>query len=59
MLIIPHKRLVFLRLLVWVELYLHGVADAGSRLLFYGTHGLNEELGRHRGRVIIILNTLP
>ena len=33
--------------------YLHGVADAGSRLLFKfrsGTHGLNEELGRHRGR---------
>ena len=28
--------------------YLHGVADAGSRLLFKfrsGTHGLNEELG--------------
>ena len=27
--------------------------DAGSRLLFKfrsGTHGLNEELGRHRGR---------
>ena len=33
--------------------YLHGVADAGSRLLFKfqsGTHGLNEELGRHRSR---------
>lgn len=33
--------------------YLHGVMDAGSRLLFKfrsGTHGLNEELGRHRGR---------
>ena len=33
--------------------YLHGVADAGSRLLFKfrsGTHGLNEELDRHRGR---------
>ena len=33
--------------------YLHGVADAGSRLLFKfrsGTHGLNEELSRHRGR---------
>ena len=32
---------------------MHGVADAGSRLLFKfqsGTHGLNEELGRHRGR---------
>ena len=33
--------------------YLHGVCDAGSRLLFQfrsGMHGLNEELGRHRGR---------
>ena len=33
--------------------YLHGVCDAGSRLLFKfksGTHGLNEELGRYRGR---------
>ena len=31
--------------------YLHGICDAGSRLLFRsGTHGLNEELGRHRGR---------
>ena len=33
--------------------YLHGVSDAGSRLLFKvrsGTHGLNEELGKHRGR---------
>ena len=33
--------------------YLHGVCDAGSRLLFKfrsGTHGLNEKLGRHRGR---------
>ena len=33
--------------------YLHGVSDAGIRLLFKlrsGTHGLNEELGRHRGR---------
>ena len=30
--------------------YLHGVSDAGTRLLFKfrsGTHGLNEELGRH------------
>ena len=29
------------------------VCDAGSRLLFKfrsGTHGLNEELGKHRGR---------
>ena len=33
--------------------YLRGVGDAGTRLLFkfrLGTHGLNEELGRHRGR---------
>ena len=33
--------------------YLHGFCDAGTRLLFKfrsGTHGLNEELGRHRGR---------
>ena len=33
--------------------YLNGVYDATSRLLFkfrLGTHGLNEELGRHRGR---------
>ena len=33
--------------------YLHGVSDAGTRLLSKfrsGTHGLNGELGRHRGR---------
>jgi hypothetical protein len=33
---------------------MNGVIDAGSRLLFKfrsGTHGLNEELSRHRGRV--------
>ena len=33
--------------------YLNEVGDAGTRLLFKlhsGTHGLNEELGRHRGR---------
>ena len=33
--------------------YLHGICDARSRLLFKlrsGTHDLNEELGRHRGR---------
>ena len=33
--------------------FLHGVSDAGTRLLFKfrsGTQGLNEELGRHRGR---------
>ena len=32
---------------------LNGVGDAGTRLLFKlrsGAHGLNEELGRHRGR---------
>ena len=34
-------------------MYWHGVSDAGTRLLFKfrsGTHGLNEGLGRHRGR---------
>ena len=33
--------------------YLHGICDTGSRHLFKfrsGTHSLNEELGRHRGR---------
>ena len=33
--------------------YLHGVSDAGTRLLFKfrsGMHGFNEVLGRHRGR---------
>ena len=33
--------------------YLRGVGDAGTRLLFKfrsGTHGLNEEQGRHRSR---------
>ena len=33
--------------------YLNGVGDTGTRLLFKlhsGTHGLNEELDRHRGR---------
>ena len=33
--------------------YLRRVGDAGTRLLLKfrsGTHGLNEELGRHRGR---------
>ena len=33
--------------------YLHEICDAGSKLLFKfrsGTHGLNEELGRHRGK---------
>ena len=33
--------------------YLHGVCDAGIRPMFKfrsGTHDLNEELGRHRGR---------
>ena len=39
----------------WVKFkeYLHAVSDAGTRLLFkfmLGTHGLNEDLGRHRGR---------
>ena len=38
---------------VELKKYLRGVSDAGTRLLFKfrsGTHGLNEELGRHRGR---------
>ena len=30
--------------------YLRGVGDAGTRLLRSGTHGLNDELGRHRGQ---------
>ena len=31
--------------------YLRGASDAGSRLMFRsGTHGLNEELGKYRGR---------
>ena len=33
------------------------MGDAGTRLLFKllsGTHGLNEELGRHRGREGVI-----
>ena len=33
--------------------FMHRVSDAGTRLLFKfrsGTHGLNEELCRHRGR---------
>ena len=33
--------------------YLHGVSDAASRLIlkfWSGTHGLNEELDRHRER---------
>ena len=39
--------------IVGFKKYLRGVGDAGTRLLFKfrsGTHGLNEELGRHRGR---------
>ena len=33
------------------------MSDAGTRLLFKfrsGTHGLNEELGRHRGREYVL-----
>ena len=30
--------------------YLRGLSDAGTRSFKSGTHGLNEELGRHRGR---------
>ena len=35
---------------VELKKYLHGICDVGSKLLFKfrsGTHGLNEELGRH------------
>ena len=35
--------------------YLHGVCGAGIRFIFKfrsGTHGLNEEFGRYRGREI-------
>ena len=39
------------------KMYLHGICDAGSRLLFkfclgmFGyAYGLDEEFGRHRGR---------
>ena len=38
--------------------YLHGLSDARTRLLFKfrsGTHGLNEELGRHRGKKECVL----
>ena len=38
---------------VKLKRYGHGVSDAGTHLLFKlrsGTHGLNEELGRHRGK---------
>ena len=41
--------------------YLNGVGDAGTRLLFKlrsGTHGLNEELGRHRRSVNIIITII-
>ena len=37
--------------------YLYGVPDMGSKLLFRfrsGTHGLNEELGRHITRNILV-----
>ena len=40
-------------IIVEFKKYLHGICDAGDRPLFKfrsGTHGLNEELGRHRGR---------
>ena len=38
---------------VQLKVYLHGACDAGSRLMFkfrLGTHGVNKELGRRRGR---------
>ena len=46
-------KLSLYRKIVEFKKYLRGVGDAGTRLLFKfrsGTHGLNEELGRHRGR---------
>ena len=46
-------KIVLVRVYIECKKYLHGICDAGSRLLFMfrsGTHGLNEELGRHRGR---------
>ena len=49
----PKKNLTLYKtfgMAVGFKKYLHGVADAGSRLFQSGTHGLNEELGRHRGR---------
>ena len=54
-LILKLKLDVYKRFVKSVEFkkYLHGVCDAESRPLFKfrsGTHGLNEELGRHRGR---------
>ena len=42
-----------LKKILSVKNYLHGVSDMGSKLLFRfrsGTHGLNEELGRHSTR---------
>ena len=42
-----------LRKRVEFKKYLHGVSDTGTRGLFKfrsGTHGLNEELDRHRDR---------
>ena len=35
---------------VELKKYLRGASDAGRRLFRSGTHKLNEELGRHRGR---------
>ena len=38
---------------IYVYIHVHGFCDAGTRLLFKlrsGTHGLNEVLGRPRGR---------
>ena len=42
---------------VLFKVYVHGACDAGSRLMFKfrsGTHGLNEELGRHRGSEVML-----
>ena len=41
--------------------YLHEVGDAELGQLFKfrsGTHGLNEELGRHRGRLLIQISLI-
>ena len=37
---------------VELKMYLHGISDAGTRLLFKfrsGTHSLDKELGSHKG----------
>ena len=42
--------------------YLHGVSDAGTRLLYNirsGTHDLNEELDRHRLGSVVMYGENP